>query len=95
MEYMGARDYWFWLGVDCGFYRANPEEYLEGRLAIPNEVSTDCSAAFKDGFVIGCLLTAQDYIDLTVKVKPDTIPEVDEAEKEIEEIVNVPITGRC
>lgn len=71
MEYKGADDYHFWLGLDCG-YKAQGKvltDDLTPSFGMDNNVTRACLMSFNDGFYLGKELTQQDYLDLTTYPK--------------------------
>jgi hypothetical protein len=67
MEYLGAAEWYFWLGVKTpqDGPRMTIDNYPELDLTLTGQVANDCITAYKWGLMFGLELTEEEYIDLT------------------------------
>jgi hypothetical protein len=101
MEYVGAADWHFWMGVFYAYNGLGQEdmEFLAPTFNMDNQVTKDCLEAYKWGWALGLELTEDEYIELTTSPKDDIVEfipvKVDKVKDEQDFETLIKIVGNC
>lgn len=105
MIYLGAREWFFWLGVEAGLNAkiGDMDEAADNFFFLDTETGRDIRESFNWGFSFGLVLTPKEFLELTTYPEPVIIDLVEEKivneKNEVEGIVlsdsNFVTVGNC
>jgi len=95
MEYHGAVEYFFWLGVEDA--QIDPQSditgYVDSLVLQGSKIAIDCAEAFVLGFELGLVLSEADYVEM---INPAKIDVTEEIYEEVDDFaISTDINGNC